>query len=249
MSPPDFTAGLRADLRTDFRASFRAGLADGTVPAGTSPDLPQEAAQRFAVYRNNVAHSLSQALSRRFPVIERLVGQKFFVAMAREFIAAHPPTSPVLQEWGDAFPGFLERFPPVGSLPYLPAVAAIEWARGQSYHAADAAPIAPEDLHRIERPRLHPSVQVLRCNHPAVSIWQANQPGQNGRVSVSGHEIALIWRKPDLSVGTVAIAAPQAAMIEALQNGATLESAALVTDPVPVLSLLLREQLLCIEEG
>lgn len=232
-------------LRPDFTTVFRTGLANGTVPVGTSPDLPQEAAQRFAVYRNNVAHSLSQALARRFPVIERLVGSQFFAAMAREFIAAHPPISPVLQEWGGAFPKFLEGFAPVGGLPYLPAVAGLEWARGLAYHAADAVPIAPEDLHRIERPRLHPSVRVLRCNHPAVSIWQANQPGQDGRVSARGHEIALIWRKPDLSVGTMSIPPLQAALIEALLEGATLEAAALVTDPVPVLGLLLRENLIC----
>ena len=96
---------------------------------------------RFAIYRNNVMHSLSQALAQRFPVVQRLVGAEFFAAMAAEFIRAHPPASPVLLLWGGDFAGFLSHFPPVRALPYLPDVARIEHARGQSYHAADIRPL------------------------------------------------------------------------------------------------------------
>eukprot|EP01036_Dinobryon_divergens_P055409 gene55409-73990_t len=86
----------------------------------TRAEAPDEAAQRFAVYRNNVAHSLTRALARRFPVVERLVGLEFFTAMARLYIEADLPASPQLFLWGEGFARFLQGFPPVRSLAYLP---------------------------------------------------------------------------------------------------------------------------------
>ena len=136
-------------LHPELPTAFHKGLFDGVVPEGVTAQAPSETEQRFAVYRNNVAHSLIQALRSRFPTIEALVGAEFFAAMARVFAAHHPPAGPVLAEWGDGFADFLTRFPPVAKLPYLPDVARVEFARGRAYHAADCAPIDPETLQSI----------------------------------------------------------------------------------------------------
>lgn len=234
---------------SDITPAFRAALAPGRpVPGFVTARDPAEAALRFAVYRNNVAHSLREALGRRFPVIRRLVGPAFFSAMAAEFIDAHPPRSPVLQEWGAGFAAFLTRFAPVATLPSLPDVARIEWARGLAYHAADAAPLPPEDLDAEAPLRLHPSLQLLSLHHPAVSIWQANQPGRDGRLSATGAQHALIWRRLDFEVEVAALAPLEAGFVAALMAGRPLAAAALVTDPVPILSLLLRDGLICQKE-
>lgn len=111
-------------------ADFRAGLFSGSLPPGVTARDPAEAPRRFVVYRNNVIHSLSVALSRRFPVIERLVGAECFAGLARLFIESHPPESPVLLQWGGAFPGFLADCPPLAGLPYLADVARLELLRG-----------------------------------------------------------------------------------------------------------------------
>ncbi len=188
----------------EFTAGFKAGIRSGATPEGVTALLPDEAAARFSVYRNNVMHSLTEALARRFPVIQRLLGAEFFRAMAKEFVREHPPQSPVLILWGGAFPGFVERFPPVAQLPYLADVARLELARGRAYHAADATPLPPAEFAaRAEGGgtlRLHPSVEVLRLVHAAVTIWTANQPGADPHVSASGPEIALVWRRADFSV-------------------------------------------------
>src|SRR5690606_15596170 len=233
---------------SDFTHDFRNALTTGPGRIGLNYTDAEEAARRFAVYRNNVAHSLKQALARRFPVIQRLVGAEFFTALAREFISKHPPRSPVLQEWGGAMPGFLRDFPQVAALPYLPDIARIEWACGLAYHADNAQPIDPSTLAERKTLHLHPSLTLLRLDHPAVSIWQANQPGQNGRIKVNGPETALIWRRSDFSVATIGIGADDAGFITGLLETGSLVKAAEITDPVAMLSLLLREKLICEEE-
>ena len=230
---------------SDVTALFRAALAGGPIPDFVTAQQAEEAAQRFAVYRNNVAHSLREALARRFPVVQQLVGAGFFAAMAGEFIAAHPPRQPVLQEWGGDFAAFLTDFPPVATLPYLADVARIEWARGLAYNAADRDPIDPRTIREDSPLALHPGLQMLRLGHPAVSIWQANQPGGDGRVVARGAEIAMIWRRPDLSVGLQALDLAEAGFLQALIAGGSLADAARFADPVPMLTLLLREHQIC----
>lgn len=232
----------------DLVFAFAAGLVDGTLPPGLTAKTPDEAPRRFAVYRNNVAVSLSTALSRRFPVIERLVGPDFFAAMVQVYLQRHRPKSPVLHEWGDSFPGFLAGFPPLAAYPYMPDVARIEMARGRAYHAADADPIAPGHLLAAAadpgtaRLGLHPSVQVLSLAHPAVSIWTANQPGAKAEPMTADPEIALILRDTRFGVPVAALGPGDAALIAALQQGQTLlaaaEAAAKIApdhDPQPIL--------------
>jgi len=92
-------------------ACFVAALlsADGAVPPGL---VDAEASGRFEIYRVNVVSGLVRALATRFPATERLVGGAFFAAMARAFLRAKPPTSPLLMTYGEAFPAFLRRYAP-----------------------------------------------------------------------------------------------------------------------------------------
>jgi hypothetical protein len=235
-------------------STFAAGLIDGTLPPGLTARVPDEVARRFAVYQNNVAVGLAEALSKRFPVIERLVGHDFFRAISRIYLDAHRPKSPVLLEWGDTFPGFLSAFPPLSSYPYMADVAQIELARGRAYHAADASPITSDMLiaaaadPSAARFGLHPSVQVLHLSHPAVSIWAANQPGVSAHSSARvGPEIALILRDSHYEVPVAAISVGDAALITALQGGQTLLAAAELAalaetayDPQPILVRLMQ---------
>ena len=215
----------------DLIVAFDAGLKGAAIPVGLTAFAPDEVPRRFAVYQNNVAHSLTQAMAQRFPVIRRLVGPEFFSAMARVYAEAHRPTSPVIQEWGETFCAFLAGFPPLADYPYMADVARVEFARGVAFHAADARPasadrfigVDPSHLHLS----LHPSVQVLRLRHPAVSIWAQNQPGHTPQaMTLAGAEIALILRDPAFNVPVVAINEGDALMIDHIRMGASLTAAA-----------------------
>jgi hypothetical protein len=215
----DFAYALR-----DRDVGTPAGLRSHT---GATPDL------RFAVYRNNVHVGLKSALVTRFPATEAIVGSEFFSAVAAEFILHHPPVSPVLLSYGDAFAEFIERFPPLADLPYLADVVRLEAARSRAYHAADRAPLHPDALARLPADNLaavtlvlHPSATVIRSSHPVVTVWAMNA-GEEPLLLIADWrgEDALVIR-PELTVRVHRLPYGAADFIEALSAGAPLGDAA-----------------------
>lgn len=188
-------------------------------------------AARFDVHRNNIAVSLVDALADTFPVCLALVGEQFFRPMAHAFVRNHPPKSPVLAWYGDAFPDFVSHFLAAASVPYLTDVARLEWAWVRSYHAADAdaldagAPGAllanPDGLPGL-RMRFHPSVQIISSQYAIVSIWGAHQ-GWRKLDAVNPYlpEATLVART-GIEVTCIPISAAQATLFQALQSGAPL---------------------------
>jgi len=181
--------------------TFIKALLDPKVPTPeglVGPD-GQTAPKRFAVYRNNVAVSLTDALKTAFPVIHKLVGDEFFSAMAGVYLRLHPPKSPLLMFYGDEMPTFLERFEPVKHLPYLPDVARVELAMRQSYHAKDAKAVDPGLLEDPKLMALHvtlaPAVQILRSRFPIFGIWQANMI--DGAPQPESRAEAMIIMRPE----------------------------------------------------
>ena len=163
----------------EFEARFAAALSD---PAAPAPDvLTKASAHRFAVYRNNVAISLIETLEARFPAVCAAVGDDFFKAMARVFIAEHPPRLPMMNVYGDDLPDFLRHFAPAADVPYLPDLAEVDAARTRAAYVADVEPLtgatlqglAPEQLAAM-RVVLHPSLAVISSIYPIVTIWGMN---------------------------------------------------------------------------
>lgn len=219
-------------LQSQFAQSMRnPGSALPPVVAGRSETQRHK---RFNVYRNNMHASLATTLSARFPVIERLVGADFFRAMALVFVAEHPPTSPVLAWYGEAFPDFLAEFAPASDLVYLPDVARLEWLRNSAFHATDASTTGLERLASADGGQLtgvtmtlHPAARWIASDYPIVSIWDTNT---NDDVVCpigprSGGEVALVTR-PSLDVLVVSVPKGTDRFAAALASGATLGVAA-----------------------
>ncbi|QUX94093.1 DUF2063 domain-containing protein [Marinomonas sp. CT5] len=83
---------------------------------------------RFNVYRNNVFVSLIDALADIFPVTQRLVGEDFFRAMAREYVQLNPPKTPIISDYGESFSDFARHFEAAKSLPFLGDLVALEYS-------------------------------------------------------------------------------------------------------------------------
>ncbi len=232
------------------QAGFTEALlrADAAVPEGLKGPTGAGAGKRFDVYRNNVAVSLTEALETAFPVIEKLVGEEFYKAMAGVFLRQHPPSSPLMMFYGREMPDFLTSFPPVAHLPYLPDVARLELALREAYHAADAQAVDPAALQQVAADdlpdvtlRFAPSARLIPSRFPLHGIWAANTrpdapaPGKSA-------EWTLVTR-PDFDPIPDPLTPEAGAFVAALMEGQTLgaawEAAGEEFDPGPTLGLLL----------
>lgn len=241
--------------------SFAEALFDiGAVcPLGLTTWNDSDPVRRFAVYRNNVMVSLIDALADSYPVTQALVGEEFFRAMARQFVTAHPPRSPVLALYGEELADFIAGFAPAAGLAYLADVARLEMLRVQAFHAADAAALTAQEIAGLladpaalaqARFSFHPSLGVLRSRHAVVSLWAAHQTpdvaAALAQVTVAEAEIALVWRA-GLEVDIARIGEGVATFIVILKQGVVFAAAAeqaLAVDPgfdlVAALGLLIR---------
>jgi hypothetical protein len=169
------------ELQSDFRRFLTGevperllGLVDG---AGFEPEA------RLSIYRNNMLVTLTEVLKATFPVVCRLVDDRFFEYAANAFIQRHLPASPCLVEYGGDFPDFLAGFPPAACLAYLSDTARLEWAIGRVLQAP--GPESPIPLASLVSVRGDPAQIRLRATgacryvasaHPIDRIWHFNQP-------------------------------------------------------------------------
>jgi hypothetical protein len=196
--------------------------ADGATPA-----------RRFAVHRNNVVAGLIKILQARFPVVEKIVGEEFFAAMAHAFVTQTPPRNPILTTYGDEFPGFIAAFEPAHEIAYLPDVARLEAARTRAHHAADATPVDPRKFAALDpqvladiRIALHPSAEIVQSPHPIVTIWAMNTDERDLEpIDDWQPEDALVVR-PHLDVEVRVLPLAGATFLRALSAGQTLGEAA-----------------------
>lgn len=159
--------------------------------------------KRFAIYQNNVLHSLITALKTRFPVVMQLCGEAFFNTMARDFIRASPPTSPLLWQYGEAFACFIERFTPAKSLPYLADMARLETAIAPVFHAKDEAALTPQAFQALLTQDLAqmtfeftPSFALIESEYALFSLWEMHQEGQSPHaIDIQQQDFILLWRE------------------------------------------------------
>lgn len=212
---------------------------DQPVPSGLSDGQGQPAGSRFAVYRNNVASSLTEALEISFPVIAKLIGAENFKAISGVFLRQHPPKVPMLSHYGDDMPAFLAGFKPLEHIKYLADTARLEQALRVSYHAADAAPIdaqalqalTPEDM-ATARFTFAPSALLVRSPWPIHGIWTFNM--QDGAPKPPATAQSVLVLRPEFDPDLHLLSESAAICMQALMAGETLSNAndaALNDDP------------------
>jgi hypothetical protein len=207
---------------------------------------------RLRIYRNHALVTLTEALKAIFPVVCRLVDERFFVYAAHEFMRDNPPTEPRLAHYGANFPEFLAAFPACRNLVYLPDVARLEWAVNAALHADAAFSLDRSALTAVSPAQapnlvlaLHPSWRLLVSRWPIDRIWRANQlDGQSDQaIDLDAGGVRLeVYRRRDRIV-VAALESAGYAFRAALAGGARLEAAvdaALAVDPLFDLALTLR---------
>lgn len=228
------------ELQAAFAAAILGEEAGALAAAVRADGIAAE--RRIQVYRNNSLITLTAALQATFPVVCRLVDERFFGFAAQAFIRASPPRAPRLAEYGAGFADFLAGFAPAAALPYLPDVARLEWAVARAFHAADAPPLDPARLAALPPEAqaaaalvVHPSAALLASPHPVEALWQANQPGRDGGgVDLAAGPCRLLVHRREDEVEMMRLDAPGHALAAALLAGAAIAdalAAALEEDP------------------
>lgn len=235
--PPKVSAG-------DFSAAL--WNPDAETPEGLIGPDGTTAPKRFSVYRNNVIVSLCDALAQTFPAVMNLLGEDYFRAMARAFVAEHPPSTPVLMWYGDKFADFIEGFPPLQAYPYVPDVARLEWAWVSAYHAADATPLDPAAIGAISpdevgqvRFEKHPAAAVLVSRWPIWDLLRVNRFDPSAKIEIDLDEPqSVMITRPEFEVEVLLLRPGGEVFVNALMDGATLgDAAAAAGAQVPEFSL------------
>ena len=189
--------------------------------------------QRLQVYRNNHLSALREAVRAVYPVTERLVGAEFFAAAADAYVAANPSHSGNIQDYGGAFPLFLESYVPATSLPYLGDVAALEWRRLQTAIAAPHTPMDLDALAQVPKEMLtelrfhhQPAARALDSRFPILSIWQfCQQPDPEGELDLGRGGERVLFSRRTVEVEMRLLSPGEYAFLRVLCRGETFEAA------------------------
>jgi len=208
--------------------------ADAEALRGVIADDRLGHARRLNVYRNNTTILLREALGANFPVVRALVGDDFFAALCRDFVRTHPPQSPCLFEYGDAFASFIDTFAGAQSLPYLGDIARLEWAQIEALHTADGRVLnahnltdaAPQDYGRLAF-TAHSAARLVTSRYPIYSIWAAHQPGAHLDDTLHIHQggEAVLVTRPGVEVGLTLLPLGETRLVERLMAGMPLQDA------------------------
>jgi Putative DNA-binding domain len=215
-------------------SAFAAALLDPDIeiPAQVTGPDGGRAPKRYGVYRNNVVVSLMEALRAAFPSVLAIMGEENFARVARNFVALHPPRSPLMQCYGEAFAAFLDGFAPLRSAPYLGDVARVERACLDAFHAADAARLSTAELSGLSpgdtmalKFAPHPAAALLRSSYAVADLhgWRNGRP--DGGTDVSKPQAVMVTR-PVLQVDVHALTIEQHAFLSMLVDGRTFGEAA-----------------------
>lgn len=200
----------------------------GAIVAEAAPAEAEAAfgRERLAVYRHAYRARLEEALRVNYPALAATLGEEAFGRVAAAHARRRPPSHYSIRWHGVDLPADL----PAGPLAEL---ARMDWALGEAFDAADAAPLDREALARVapeEWPRvplaLHPAARVLMLEFAVEPLWQAARRGAVAPCAAAParRHALIVWRKAR-EVQWRAAARGEGEALLALGRAGTLEAA------------------------
>jgi hypothetical protein len=229
-------------LQADFAAALNDALSGPRITQDFSGDK-EMVLRRLALYRGNVQANAVKALAATYPAIAKIVGDEFFAALCRAYVRATPSTGGDLNQRGAGFAAFVAGFEHARDLPYLADMARLEWLLHSAHFAADASALDAAALASVPvesqgdlRFALHPAAAWLASEHPLARIWQVNQDGFTGDMTVEAapYRQYLLVSRPAYRAEVAVIGAGSFAFLQALADAQRLTdafSAALAAEP------------------
>jgi hypothetical protein len=191
------------EIQQSFKNAMLNRQDDGLARFIVENRIPKSVCLR--IHRNNVFSSLLKAMRQVYPCIERLVGEECFVGLVQQYIHQFPSTMPDLRVYGEHFSEYLAAFPAIESLPYLPAVASLEWLCHIVFFEPELPALALAKLAAIDDAqyeniifRLQPCCRVMSFDYPVAEIWDLCS-AENERLEnfplINGKQQLLVARR------------------------------------------------------
>lgn len=197
--------------------------------------------ERLQIYRNNIYTSLSDALKSIYPTIQKLVGEAFFLNIARDYITRYPSVSGDLHDFGKAFPHYLSQLLNSQHLPYLPEMAQLEWAYHEVFHESDCDPFnfialqqVPKECYETIRFILNPACRLCCFQFPILQIWsfcQEETPSETLHLENTSAEKILVIRQQN-DIRYEKLTNGEFIFLSSLQKVYTLQEAYRLSDKV-----------------
>lgn len=181
---------------------------------------------RLGIYVHGYRSRLVEVLGTDYPALGALLGEPALSALALDYLGEHPSSRPSVRWFGAALASHLGRREP--GRPWLAELAAFEWAMGEAFDAAEAAPLGLECLAALPGDhwpglglRFHPSLRVLSLAHDVPGLWRrlrAGTPCAADEAPGGPAATWLVWREDNAPVYRPA-AEDEAVLLECLRAG------------------------------
>lgn len=207
--------------------------------------------ENIEIYHNNVIVTLLKTLKNAYPMIEKIVGEDFFLAAAREYTRRYPSRSGNLHDYGEYFSDFLTEYPPALPLIYLPEVANVEWAIHTLQFAAEHAPLNSHQLDDLNPSQydaftliLHPATKLVKCHYPIFDIMKLCEGKLDRNIDLTAGGVNLLITRPVYEIQYASIEEDAFIFLSCLQHHTSITDAldqALAVNPAFDLSHHLNE--------
>jgi hypothetical protein len=136
------------------------------------------------IYRNNIFHSLTNALKSTYPTVKNTVGDEFFKQLAHLYIKNNLPRVGSLIYYGKSFIRFVHEKVKLHKLTYLTDIAKFDWLWHECYHAYEDHFFEPKmlkkELNQEIELKIRDSVRLFSSKYNIDKVLELSQKIENG---------------------------------------------------------------------
>lgn len=207
------------------------GLADLAAKGDPAPeqlrkwivsDHKLSAEGRLDVYANMYFYRLKDALLADYPKIAKIVGDDRFHNLVTDYLLVHPSKHYSLRYVGQPFAEFLKSHRESQEYPWLPDLAALEWAWGDAFQAENSPVLDRESLATLDpdqwaevRFQLALGVHLVEVGWDLDALWE-----NTALVPEQKRQALLVYREDDMAAFHV-VPAEDVPALKALLDGKT----------------------------
>lgn len=223
-----------AELQREFTQHLLHNSADLEKLNITGPFAVE---QLLGLYRNNFYISCSDYLNNCFPSVAALVGEEFFAQLAKAFIMQQPLTCASIEAFGSKFAAFIRDCEQTQSLPYLEAIAELDWGFDKVKSVTEITDFPFQQLQQLTEEQqlkiqfqLTPQTLLINSKLPVLKIWLGIHSGNLDDIDMQQGEYVILHPDREQGAKYYTISEQQFTFLSAVAKGESLATLATLND-------------------